>query len=90
MKDVTVEKVLHILNENIESAEITLKNLEDDLSSIGVDSIGFVNIIVSLEEEFDCEIPDSKLLISEMNTAQKIIDILNTMHEETLEYEQRN
>lgn len=90
MKDVTVEKVLHILNENIETAEITLKNLEDDLSSIGMDSIGFVNIIVSLEEEFDCEIPDSKLLISEMNTVQKIIDILNTMHEETLEYEQRN
>lgn len=90
MKDVTVDKVLHILNENIETAEITLKNLEDDLSSIGMDSIGFVNIIVSLEEEFDCEIPDSKLLISEMNTAQKIIDILNTMHEETLEYEQRN
>ena len=90
MKDVTVNKVLHILNENIETAEITLKNLEDDLSSIGMDSIGFVNIIVSLEEEFDCEIPDSKLLISEMNTAQKIIDILNTMHEETLEHEQRN
>ena len=35
-------------------------------------SIDFVRIIVGLEEEFDCEIPDSKLLISEMDTISKM------------------
>ena len=41
-----------------------------------MDSISFIQTIVSLEEEFECEIPDSKLLISEMNTVNKIIDVL--------------
>ena len=47
-----------------------------------MDSICFVKIIVSLEDEFECEIPDSKLLISEMNTAKKVIAVLNALHKE--------
>ena len=51
-------------------------DLQDDL---GMDSITFVQIIVALEEEFECEIPDSKLLITEMNTIQKIVEVLKTI-----------
>ena len=88
MKAVVVETIIQILNNNIEDAGITLDNLEDDLSVVGMDSIDFVKIIVSLEEMFECEIPDSKLLISEMNTAKKIIDVLNTLNEDFFDNEQ--
>lgn len=82
MKDIVVDTILQIINKNIDNAEITLDDLEEDLPSVGMDSICFVKIIVSLEDEFECEIPDSKLLISEMNTAKKVIAVLNALHKE--------
>lgn len=88
MKEISSEKVIQILNDNIENADITWENIEEDLTSLGMDSLGFVKIIVFLEEEFECEIPDTKLLISEMNTAQKIIDVLKILYESTHVYEQ--
>ncbi len=76
MKKITVEKVIEILNVNIENAEITEEKLDEDLCELGMDSLTFVKIIVDLEEEFECEVPDSKLLISEMDTINKIVQIL--------------
>ena len=77
MKEITVEKVIEILNANIENAEITEDKLDEDLFELGMDSITFIKIVVTLEEKFKCEIPDSKLLIGEMNTVNKIIQVLN-------------
>lgn len=79
MEKITIENVLEILNSNIENAKITLEQLDSDLSELGLDSITFIQVIVSLEEEFECEIPDSKLLISEMNTVNKIIGVLKSI-----------
>ena len=76
MKEITVEKVIEILNANIENAEVTGDKLDENLSEIGMDSLIFIKLIVSLEEKFECEIPDSKLLIGEMNTANKIFRVL--------------
>ena len=77
MKEITIEKVIEILNANIENAEVTKDKLDEDLFELGMDSITFIKIVVTLEEEFKCEIPDSKLLIGEMNTVNKIIQVLN-------------
>lgn len=76
MKEITATKVIEILNENIENAEVPEDKLDEDLSELGMDSITFIKIIVALEKEFECEIPDSKLLIGEMNTANKIVQVL--------------
>ena len=76
MKEVTIDKIVEILNANIENEEITGENLDENLSELGMDSITFIKIIVSLEEEFECEIPDSKLLLREMDTVNKILGIL--------------
>jgi acyl carrier protein len=54
MKEITVEKVVEILNANIENAEVTEDKLDEDLSKLGMDSITFIKIIVALEEEFEC------------------------------------
>ena len=83
MKEITVEKVIEILNANIENAEVTEDKLDEDLSELGMDSITFIKIIVALEEEFECEIPDSKLLIGEMNTANKIFQVLKDIETTT-------
>jgi Acyl carrier protein len=85
MREVTIEKVLDILNTNIENTEITTVQSDEDLSQLGMDSIMFIRIIVSLEEEFECEIPDSKLLITEMNTVNKIFKLLKSIENGSVE-----
>ena len=83
MKEITVEKVIEILNASIENAKLTANKLDEDLSEFGMDSITFIKIIVALEEEFEREIPDSKLLIGEMNTANKIFQVLKDIEATT-------
>ena len=70
-------RVLNILNNNLENYQIDIEQLDDDLTLLGLDSFTFMKVVVSLENEFECEIPDSKLFIYEMNTINKIVDVLN-------------
>lgn len=79
MKLIDIDEIIKILNDKMPESKLTSKELNEDLTSVGMDSITFISIIVSLEEEFDCEIPDEKLLLSEMNTIQKIIDVLHSL-----------
>lgn len=69
-------RTFEIINDNIENSEITFGQ-EEDLTQFGVDSITFIRIIVAIEEEFDLEIPDEYLLVSEMNTVSKIVDVIS-------------
>ena len=41
-----------------------------------MDSITFIRIIVELEELFEIEIPDEKLLITEMSTIRKMVEVV--------------
>lgn len=86
MNAVTIEVVLNVLN-STEKLEITTEQLEENLSDLGMDSITFIQIIVALEEKFECEIPDEKLLITEMDTVQKMIDVLQTLYDDQCNYE---
>ena len=80
MKEVTVEGVLRVIN-LLDNIEVSNEQLDESLPDLGMDSISFIQIVVGLEEAFDCEIPDSKLLISEMDTVQKMIDLLQELYE---------
>lgn len=82
MKKIAVNQVLEILNANIEDSPITTDELDTSLMDLGMGSITFIQVIVALEEEFECEIPDEKLLFTEMDTVQKIIDILQSLYDE--------
>ena len=79
MKEVTVEMVVSVVNEVMEDVEITMEKLDDNLVELGMDSIDFIQIVVSLEAKFECEIPESKLSIGELNTINKMLDILQTL-----------
>ena len=79
MKKIELDQIIEVLNNCMKNAYITREMLDDNLPDIGMDSITFVQIVVSLEERFECEIPDEKLLISQMDTVHKIVDVLQSI-----------
>ena len=79
MREDILDKVLKVLNANLENTEITFEQTEDDLSALGMDSIVFIRVVVALEEAFDIEIPDEYQLITEMNTLSKMTDVISTV-----------
>lgn len=84
MKKVEIDKILDIINKTVD-LYITSTQVDENLVDLGMDSIKFVQLVVSLEEEFECEIPDSKLLITEMDTVRKIQDVLQVLYEDNNE-----
>ena len=79
MNEVTKEKILEIVNTNIENGAVTVEQYDSELSKLEMDSIQFIRSIVSLEQEFECEVPDSKLLLTEMNTISKMTDVISAV-----------
>ena len=75
MKEITKEEILEIVN-SVQDMEVTVDQCDDNLLELGLDSIKFIQIIVSLEETFECEIPDEKLLLTEMNSVNKMLEVL--------------
>ena len=68
------EKVLYLLS-NItgrEYIELTQLSKDTPLINIGFKSIHFIRFIISVEEEFNIEILDSDLLLSNFDTLEKI------------------
>ncbi len=80
MKEVSTTLVLEVIN-RLENMEVSQEKLKDNLPEMGMDSITFIQIVVALEEEFECEIPDEKLLITEMDTVQKMVDVLQSVYD---------
>jgi len=78
MKKVIVDDIINIIN-SLENIKITNEQMDDDLSLLGMDSITFIQMIVALEEFYDCEIPDSKLLFSEFDTIRKIYNVISDL-----------
>lgn len=79
MESKLIDSVLQIINFYLENVQLTKEQITQNLTDLGMDSISFIQIIVALEEEFECEIPDEKLLISEMDTVEKIYNVLNAI-----------
>lgn len=74
--DFIIKKIYEITD-----VELGLNDLEMDLHEC-MDSIGFVRLIVDLEQEYNIEIPDSYLVLEEINTIKKIEQIvLNIINE---------
>lgn len=78
--------ILDIINKHFEEIDnainkISLQRVDDDLSRLGMNSIGFIHIIVLIEELYTIEVPSDYLLIGEMDTLNKmtsvVVNILN-------------
>lgn len=83
------QKPLNILSELQQRAFITIKtNLDEtvfpnitidtDLSGVGIDSITFIKIVVSLEAEFDFEFDDEMLLFSAFPTLRVMVEYVES------------
>lgn len=79
-KEVYIEQILEKINDIIQQygvrksqfIPITIEQVENDLSELGLDSVSFIRLIVSLEEEYSIEFEDENLILSNMNTVKKI------------------
>lgn len=79
MKEEIINKIIGILKNSIQGLEVTPEMYDSDLVELGMESMIFVAIVVALEDEFHCEIPDLNLLIPEMNTVHKIYDVVASL-----------
>lgn len=75
------ERIIQIINASLKEKNekftlLSLDQSDQELSQHGMDSITFIRIIVKLEELFTIQIPDEKLLITEMGTVGKIIKVI--------------
>jgi acyl carrier protein len=69
------ERVKKIIVEQLGVAESEVKPEASFVDDLGADSLDTVELVMALEEEFDCEIPDEEA--EKITTVQQAIDYIN-------------
>ncbi|MGG4551393.1 acyl carrier protein [Paenibacillus humicus] len=72
-----VEKIKKIIIENSESG-LSAEDINEEttITDIGLDSIGFIKVIVQIEEEFNISVDDNYLTMNSVPTVRSFIDIV--------------
>lgn len=70
-------KVQKVIAEKLGIDENTIKNEASFIDDLGADSLDTVELVMALEEEFGCEIPDEEA--EKITTVQKAIDYVIKM-----------
>jgi acyl carrier protein len=70
------QRVKKIVAEQLGANEDDVKNASSFVDDLGADSLDTVELVMALEEEFDCEIPDEEA--EKITTVQLAIDYINT------------
>lgn len=68
------EIVLGVMN----NPELNSATIEDDLQNFGMNSILFIKIVVEIENRFNIEFPDEKLLITQAGTIKELCEIIES------------
>ena len=66
------QRVKKIVAEQLGVAEADIKNESSFVEDLGADSLDNVELVMALEEEFECEIPDEDA--EKITTVQQAID----------------
>ena len=66
------QRVKKIVIEQLGANEADVKNASSFVDDLGADSLDTVELVMALEEEFDCEIPDEEA--EKITTVQQYID----------------
>jgi acyl carrier protein len=69
------QRVKKIVAEQLDVAEAEIKNESSFVDDLGADSLDTVELVMALEEEFGCEIPDEDA--EKITTVQQAIDYVN-------------
>jgi len=70
------QRVKKIVAEQLGANEADVKSASSFVDDLGADSLDTVELVMALEEEFDCEIPDEEA--EKITTVQLAIDYINT------------
>ncbi len=70
------QRVKKIVSEQLGANEADVKNSSSFVDDLGADSLDTVELVMALEEEFDCEIPDEEA--EKITTVQLAVDYINT------------
>jgi acyl carrier protein len=70
------QRVKKIVAEQLGASEADVKNTSSFVDDLGADSLDTVELVMALEEEFDCEIPDEDA--EKITNVQQAIDYVNT------------
>ena len=69
------QRVKKIVSEQLGVNEAEVKNESSFVNDLGADSLDTVELVMALEEEFDCEIPDEEA--EKIATVQQAIDYVS-------------
>lgn len=69
------QRIKKIVAEQLGVNEAEVKNESSFVNDLGADSLDTVELVMALEEEFECEIPDEQA--EKINTVQEAIDYIS-------------
>ena len=69
------QRIKKIVAEQLGVNEADVKSESSFVDDLGDDSLDTVELVMALEEEFECEIPDEQA--EKINTVQQAIDYIN-------------
>jgi acyl carrier protein len=70
------QRVKKIVAEQLGVNEVDVKNESSFVNDLGADSLDTVELVMALEEEFECEIPDEEA--EKITTVQQAVDYINS------------
>ena len=70
------QRVKKIVSEQLGVIEEEIQNSSSFVDDLGADSLDTVELVMALEEEFECEIPDEDA--EKITTVQQAIDYVNS------------
>ncbi len=70
------QRIKKIVAEQLGVKEEEVKNESSFVNDLGADSLDTVELVMALEEEFECEIPDEQA--EKINTVQEAIDYVSS------------
>ena len=71
-----MQRVYKVVAEQLGVNEADIKNESSFVGDLGADSLDTVELVMALEEEFGCEIPDEDA--EKITTVQQAIDYVNS------------
>lgn len=74
--DNIIERVKKIVAEQLGVNEADVKDNSSFVEDLGADSLDTVELVMALEEEFGCEIPDEEA--EKITTVQQAVDYINS------------
>lgn len=74
-----VSRVRGVIADKSRLADVAEIPVDEDLFALGLDSLGAVNVILGVEEEFDLVIPDTMLSRERTSSIARIADLVGTL-----------